>query len=80
MLWYSCCLLIDNFNNNKIYSNKRMQNSKNNIICIKLKNEKFLNIDIEAKKDDTGSIGIKILNCTLNIYLKIIKLNYRRIV
>lgn len=57
-----------------------MQNSKNNIICIKLKNEKFLNIDIEAKKDDTGSIGIKILNCTLNIYLKIIKLNYRRIV
>ncbi len=50
ILGYYCHLLADNFYNNEIYSNKWIQDANNNIIGIKLKNGKILNIDIEDKK------------------------------
>lgn len=50
ILGYYCHLLVDNFYNNEIYSNKWIQDANNNIIGIKLKNGKNLNIGIEDKK------------------------------
>lgn len=70
ILGYYCHLLADNFYNNEIYSNKWIQDANNNIIGIKLKNGKILNIDIEDKKDKRESINIKTLNYMVNIYLK----------
>lgn len=50
ILGYYCHLLTDNFYNNEIYSNIWGQDNKHNIIGIKLKNGKILNIDKEDKK------------------------------
>lgn len=50
ILGYYCHLLTDNFYNNEIYSNIWVQDNKHNIIGIKLKNGKILNIDKDDKK------------------------------
>lgn len=50
ILGYYSHLLTDNFYNNEIYTNKWVQDDKNNIIGIQLKDGKILNIDVEDKK------------------------------
>ncbi len=49
ILGYYCHLLTDNFYNNEIYSNNWVQDANHNIIGIKLKNGRILNIGIEDK-------------------------------
>ncbi len=50
ILGYYCHLLVDNFYNNEVYSNKWVQDEDHNIIGIRFKNGKILNIDVEDKK------------------------------
>ena len=73
ILGYYRHLLTDNFYNNEIYSNIWVQDNKHNIIGIKLKNGKNLNIDKEDKKKQKENTSTRILNYMVNIYLKKIK-------
>lgn len=50
ILGYYSHLLTDQFYNERVYTNKWVQDEKNNIVGIKLKNNKILKIDIEDKK------------------------------
>lgn len=50
ILGYYSHLLTDQFYNERVYTNKWLQDEKNNIVGIKLKNNKILKIDIEDKK------------------------------
>ena len=67
ILGYYCHLLTDNFYNNEIYSNIWVQDSKHNIIGIKLKNGKILNIDKEDKiEEKEKNILSSIINTTVS--------------
>ena len=73
ILGYYCHLLVDNFYNNEVYSNKWVQDEDHNIIGIRFKNGKILNIDVEDKNGKRQNINKVTLNYMANTYFEIKK-------